>query len=52
METIRADTRAEACATAEGLSIPEFVRVAVANYCQDVERRQGQRERLQRRATA
>ena len=38
--------RAEACARAEGLSLPEFARVALADRCQDTEKREGQRRRM------
>ena len=42
--------RAEACARLEGLSLPEFVRMAIRDRCAVTEKTDGQRERAARRA--
>ena len=42
--------RADACARLEGLSVPDFVRLAIRDECERTERRHGQRTRATRAA--
>ena len=44
--------RAEACASLEGLSVPEFVHAAIREYCDRTESLYEQRERAARAAAA
>lgn len=43
-------TRADACAKLEGLSIPDFVRLAIRNECERTEKLHGRRMRAARAA--
>lgn len=48
-ETLR--TRADACASLEGISTPEFVRAAIVAHCERSERLHGQRSRAAKAAS-
>ena len=45
-------SRAEVCASLEGLSVPEFVRAAIREHCERTESLYEQRERAARAAAA
>ena len=45
-------TRADACATLTGATLNEFVREAIRDKCESVERLHGQRERAHKAALA
>lgn len=45
-------TRADTCAKLEGLSVPEFVRLAVKDACERTEKLHGQRTRAAKAAAA
>ena len=42
--------RADTCARLEGLALPEFVRLAVRDACEQTERKHGQRTRAAKAA--
>ena len=44
--------RVDACATLEGLALPEFVRAAIVAHCERSEKLHGQRSRAQAAAGA
>ncbi len=44
--------RADACATLDGLTTPEFVRAAIVAHCERSEKLYGQRERARKAAEA